>query len=136
MKAKLVVTHEADMSTMSEEMKVKVRFAKKDSSGKPVAIFPAGTEFEGEHALALCRNGQASPSDQECADALGLSESQMQALQVGYKMDTLGIHKPEDRDLYRAGVISGFDKNGNYKPGVNWDEYNKAKTAVAAGDEI
>jgi hypothetical protein len=136
MKAKLVITHEADMSTMSEEMKAKVRFAKNSAGGKPIAIFPAGTEFEGVHALALCRNGQAAPSDEECANALGLSPAQLDSLQVGYKMDTLGIHKPEDRDLYRAGVISGFDKDGNYKPGVNWDEYNKAKSAVESGDEI
>jgi len=136
MKAKLVITHEADMSTMSEELKSKVRFAKNGEAGKPIAIFPAGTEFEGDQALALCRNGQATPSDQECADALGLTEAQLNALQIGYKMDMLGIHKPEDRELYRAGVISGFDKNGRYKPGVNWDEYNKAKTAVAAEEEV
>lgn len=136
MKAKLVITHEADMSTMSEEMKAKVRFAKNGESGKPIAIFPAGTEFEGDHAITLCKNGQAAPSDQECADALGMSSEKLLSLQVGYKMDTLGIHKTEDRELYRAGVISGFDANGNYKPGVNWDEYNKAKVSIAGGDEI
>jgi len=131
MKAKLVIDHFADMSSMTEEQKKKVKFARTKPGGKPEAIYPAGTEFDGEQALALCRNGQAAPSDPECAEALGLSGAQLEALQVDYKMTSLGIHKKEDRELFRAGVISGFDKDGKYKPGANWAAYNEAKVVAS-----
>jgi hypothetical protein len=134
MKAKLITNHFADMSTMTEEQRAKVRFAKQQD-GKRVAIYPAGTEFEGDHALALCRNGQATPSDQECSEALGLSEAQLRDLQVNYQMDALGINKQEDRDLFRAGVIKGYSKGGAYIPGPNWNQYQEAKELVESSED-
>jgi hypothetical protein len=129
MKAKLLTQHFADMSTMTEDQKTKVRFAKM-TDGKSTAIYAAGTEFEGEHALALCRNGQAAPSDQECIDALEMTPQQLESIQINYRMDSLGINKPEDRDLYRAGVIAGYGKGGAYLPGPNWQAYQDAKNQV------
>lgn len=134
MKAKLVTTHFADMSTMTEDQKTKVRFAKMED-GKRVAIYPAGTEFEGDHAVTLCRNGQATPSDQECSESLGLSEEQLTDLQLNYKMDSLGINKAEDRELFRAGVIAGYGKGGTYLPGPNWAAYQEAKTQVETTED-
>ena len=131
MKAKLVTDHFADMSTMTEEQRTNVRFAKMED-GKRVAIYAKGTEFEGEHALALCRNGQAAPSDDECIQALGMSAEQLASLQINYRMDDLGIQKPEDRELFRAGVIAGYGKGGVYLPGPNWDAYQEAKSIVDA----
>lgn len=134
MKAKLVSNHFADMSTMTDEQRTKVRFAKMDQ-GKPVAIYPKGTEFEGEQALALCRNGQATPSDQECIDALGMTPEQLTDLQINYQMDALGINKKEDRDLFRAGVIAGYGKGGAYLPGPNWAAYQDAKEQVESSED-
>ena len=134
MKAKLLTTHFADMSTMTEEQRTKVRFAKQED-GKRVAIYPKGTEFEGDQALALCRNGQAAPYDQECTDALGMTADQLAALQINYQMDALGINKPEDRDLFRAGVIAGYSKGGAYIPGPNWSAYQDAKEQVEAAED-
>jgi hypothetical protein len=56
---------------------------------------------------------------------------------MNYKMSSLGINSPEDRALYRAGVIEGYDETLKYIPGPNWDAYQKAKEQVkTSGDDI
>ena len=125
MRSKLVLQQFADMSTLLPGDADKVKFIN-GHGGKAVAVFPAGTEFEGDMALFLCRTGQASPSDEECAKELGLSQAQIDSLQVEYRMDSLGINRKEDRELYRAGVIAGYDSDLNYLPGPNWEAYQEA----------
>lgn len=139
MKAKLNLDQFADVSKVTEENRSKLKFKPgKTSDGKPVSIayFPEGAIFENEMALQLCRTGQATPADDECAVALGLSTSDIQSLRVEYKMTNLGINKKEDRELYRAGVILGYDKNLNYIHGPNWDEYQAALQAVEDEEDI
>lgn len=125
MKSKLVLQQEADMATLFPGDADKIRFVK-SRSGKAIAVFPAGTEFDGDRALFLCKTGQASPSDEECAKELGLSQAQIDSLQMDYRMTDLGIHRKEDRELYRAGVITGYDSDLNYIPGPNWEAYQDA----------
>lgn len=96
----------------------------------PIAYLPAGTIFEGEQAVFMCRTGQCSPADDECAAASGKTPDQIAAQQVEYKMNTLGINRAEDRELYRAGVITGYDAQLKYIPGPNWDKYQAAKEAL------
>jgi len=50
-------------------------------------------------------------------------------------MDTLGINSEADRELYRAGVITGYDKELKPIPGPNWDAYQAAK-AESETEEI
>jgi len=126
MKAALVLDQFADVSQLTEEQQAKIAF-KPGHKGKLDAIFPAGTIFEGDDAVRMCKTGQAAPYDEECAKAVGLSSARLAALQVGYKMDTLGINRKEDRELYRAGIILGYDDKLNYIPGPNWDKYQLAK---------
>ena len=126
MKAKLALQQYADVSALTETLQGKLQWI--TEGGNRVAVFPAGTEFEGTQAIRLCRTGQASPSDDECANAVGMTETQLESLQLGYKMDTLGINSKEDRELYRAGVILGYSKDKEYIPGPNWDAYHEAKT--------
>lgn len=125
MKCKLVLDQFCDLSKVTEANRSKVKFIP-GRGGKAVAIFPAGTEFEGDMAIGLCRTGQASPSDDECAKELGLSAAQIESLQLEYRMDSLGINRKEDRELYRAGVITGYDKDLNYIHGPNWEAYQAA----------
>jgi hypothetical protein len=60
---------------------------------------------------------------------LNLNATQIAVLQVDYQMNNLGINSPDDRELFRAGVILGYDGKSQYKPGPNWDAYQAAKTA-------
>ncbi len=96
----------------------------------PIAYLPVGTVFEGDQAVFMCRTGQCSPADDECAKASGKTPDQIAAQQVEYKMNTLGINRAEDRELYRAGVITGYDADLKYIHGPNWDKYQKAKEAL------
>ena len=131
MKSKLRLDQFADLSTLPDHLRGKIKFKPGVTpGGKTVAVayFPAGTEFEGPQALALCRTGQAQPADDECATALNMTDAQRLSMQVEYDMDNKGINKPEDRTLYRAGVILGYDEKLNYIHGPNWEAYQAALT--------
>ena len=134
MKAKLVLDQFADVSALTDEQRTQIVF-KPGYRGRLDAVFPAGTEFSGEDALRLCKTGQAAPSDDECSKKLGWTAAQLAAAQTSYKMDTLGINRKEDRELYMAGVIAGYDEKLNYIPGQNWNAYNKAKTEAASSED-
>jgi hypothetical protein len=127
MKSKLVLDQWANPKGLSDDMRAQLAF--KEGSTGPVPYFPKGTIYTGPEALFRCKTGQAEPADDECAEALGLSPEKQKALQTEYLMDSLGI-RDEDRELFRAGVIEGYVKNGGeveYKRGANWDAYQKAK---------
>ena len=139
MKAKFNLDQFANASTCTEAQRELLAFVPgRDRYGKPasIAIFPAGAIAEGAWALSLCRTGQASPADDECAKALGLSAHEIASLQVDYEMTNKGINDKDDRELYRAGVIEGYVKHGEkieYKHGPKWDEY---QAAIAAAEDI
>lgn len=127
MKSKLSLDQDADASQLTA-LHPLVSW-RKEKNGFLSAYFPKGSEFTGAQALFLCRTGQATPADDECANALGMSPSQIEVLQLDYQMNNLGINSTEDRALFRAGVITGYDSKLNYKPGPNWDAYQAAKLA-------
>jgi len=139
MKAKFNLDQFANVNTCTEAQRALLTFVPgRDRFGKPasIAIFPQGAIAEGEWAIALCRTGQASPADDECAKVLGLSAHEIASLQIEYRMDSQGINNKGDRELYRAGVIEGYQKIGEkieYKRGPKWDEY---QAAIAAAEDI
>lgn len=114
---------------------IKYRFGK-DTAGKtvPIAYIEAGTIIEGEQAVFMCKTGQCSPADDECAAAVGMTPDQIAAQQVEYKMNSLGINNDADRELYRAGVIMGYDKDLKPIPGPNWEAYQAAKAETEDED--
>ncbi len=134
MMASLVLDQFADLTCCPPALADQVEF-RTNKQGQSEAVFPRGMIFHGEHAVALCRTGQATPADDECAAAVGLTKDRLLALQVGYRMDTLGIHSQEHRALYRAGVILGYDENKRLIPGPKWEAYQAAKQKREAGDE-
>lgn len=136
MMAKLCMDQFADMTTITPELMPLVSFMP-DKRGRPTAIFAKGCVFTGEQAVALCLRGQATPADEECAAAVGLSPERLKWLQVGYEMDSKGVHSEGDRALYRGGVILGYDEHtGKQIPGPNWEKYQDAKRKRSeAGDE-
>lgn len=121
MKAKLVLDQGCNPETAPEYLREQIKF-RTAAGGNQVAYYPKGTEFDGVQAVALCKTGQAAPSDKECADALGLSDAELERLQKNYEMESKGIISKEDKALFLAGVIAGF-KDGEYVPGPRWAEY-------------
>ena len=138
MKARLHLQQFCDISKVTPELQPLVEWVPgKNSSGQSVSVpvYPAGTVFDGPIALQLCRTGQAGPADEECAAALNLTQQEIDVLRVEYEMNALGINSKGDRDLYRAGVILGYNADLSYKPGPKWDEYHAAKAKIE-GEEI
>tara|TARA_R110000822_G_scaffold216828_1_gene351383 strand:- start:2003 stop:2410 length:408 start_codon:yes stop_codon:yes gene_type:complete len=135
MKAALVLDQFADTSLLTDEQRTQIKF-KPMGKGKFNAVFPAGTIFEGDDAIRMCKTGQAAPYDEECAKEVGMSEAKLKSLQLEYKMNTLGINNKNDRELYRAGVILGYDSKLEYLPGPNWNAYQDAKKETASEDDI
>lgn len=133
MKAILVLDQFCNPENVPEYLVPSIAF-KPGHKGKLDAYFPEGTVFEGEQAAMMCKTGQCRPLDEECAIAAGLSKEQLAKAQMEYKMNTLGINRKEDRALYAAGVITGYDKELNYIKGPNWDKYQAAKADVLDED--
>lgn len=133
MQAALVLDQWADPASVPQYLTPSIKW--KLINGKREAYFPAGTIYEGDHAILICNTGQGRPIDEECAKAVGKTELQLQDSQLEYKMDSLGIHDKGDRELYRAGVILGYDENQQHIPGPNWDAYNAAKSEVMDKEE-
>ena len=126
MKAALVLEQFVDVDSVPEYQRQSIQF-RPDKKGKPEAFFAVGTVYEGEHAIRICQTGQGKPLDDKCAEAVGMSVDQLQSAQVEYKMNALGINRKEDRELFKAGVILGYDDKLNYIHGPNWDKYQAAK---------
>ena len=137
MKSRLVLDQYCNPANVTEAMRPKMLFKPHPKTKQPEAYFPAGTEFEGEQAVFLCRTGQAEPSDDECGDAINATPAERERAQRNYVMNTLGINRKEDRELYEAGVIVGYDpkKDMAYIPGPNWDAYQAAMAESEAIDD-
>ncbi len=134
MKCRLLLDQHADVDTISEEdrPKLKLWFVKKDTpSGVklvPVPYFPAGTEFEHD-VLGFIARGQAEPSDQEAINGCNLTPDELKKRQHAYRRISAGI-SPDDYTLFDNGIILGYNLDGTYKPGPNWAEYQKAAKAI------
>lgn len=129
----------ADPRTASESQKSLFVFLPvKSRNGKPRAFpyYTVGTVMEGEDAVWACRVGIATPCDDECVAATGLTKDQLKQRQESYEMTSKGIHSPEDRELYRAGVILGYNKDSSYIHGPNWDAYQEALQAAEDESDI
>ena len=124
MKARLVLEQFINPKNAAAYLQdsIKYRFGK-DTNGNtvPIAYIEAGTIIEGDQAVFMCKTGQCSPADDECAAAVGMTSDQIAVQQVEYKMNSLGINNSADRELYRAGVIKGYDKDLKPIPGPNWE---------------
>lgn len=143
MKCRFIVDVDADISGVpeSEKPKLKWRTSKNYVTGepRPEPYFPAGTEYEHPGAAGLCDWGMAVPADAECeAAAKPMSPEQRADLELNYKAAALGIHDKKDVDLFKAGVIAGYESvEGQiaYKPGPNWAAYKAELDAEAKKDE-
>ena len=133
MLARLHLDQYCDITQVTAELQTLVSWVPgKNSAGQSVMIpvYKEGTIFSGAIALQLCKTGQAAPADDECAKAIGKTSQEIEVLRVEYQMNALGVNNKGDRDLFRAGVILGYNEDLTYKPGPKWDEYHEAKRAI------
>ncbi len=112
----------------SEKSKIRFRFAPvgSDPTPKPIPYFPANTEFEHPEAYKHCRTGTASPGDEECRVAANMTPEQLQAAQRLHRIAAAGI-LDSDIELFDLEVITGYEMNGEYKKGPNFDTYMTAR---------
>lgn len=134
MKSVLLNDEGADITTATDSQKKMIKNIGTDKT--PKHVYPKGTVFEGPQAIFLVKTGQAEPLDDECRKACGLDDAQRAVQQENYLMDLMGINKPEHRDMFRAGIILGFDSELNFIPGPNWDKFQEEKQKLAQEDEI
>lgn len=93
---------------------------------KPIPYFPAGTVYEMPDAWKHCQTGTAAPGDEDCRVAAGMTEADLKAAQRIQKIAAAGIVEA-DIELFDAGVITGYEMNGDYKPGPNYASYMAAQ---------
>ena len=134
MKAALLNDEDVTLSALPAGYQSKLSFR---PGNPPVPYFKKGTEFEGDHALFLVRNGQASPSDEECRVACGLTPDQLRKVGLTHAAALAGIVGDKDRTMFLAGAITGYgpgstEENPVYVKGPNWDAWQEAAGEVAA----
>lgn len=138
MRAVFLNDEEADLNTISAENFKLVEPRVRINRGVPEEfhVYPKGCEVSGAVALHIATSGQGHPLDDECVKASGLNPAQLRERQKDYEMTAKGINRPEDRILYKAGVIAGYDTDGEYIHGPNWDSYHEQMAkAKEASDE-
>ncbi len=81
-------------------------------------VAPAGTVIEDHNCYMLVRMGVAVPADDECTRAANMSEEQLTAAQKAYPRLEAGITQ-EDLAAYDAGLMTGYDNEGDWIPGPN-----------------
>lgn len=134
MKAILLNDEDVTLKELPESYQAKLSFR----PGKiPKPYFKKGTEFEGEHALFLVGNGQASPSDDECRVACGLTPGQLSKVSRTHAAALAGITGEKDMAMFMAGAITGYgpgttDETPVYLKGPNWDAWQEATRDVVA----
>lgn len=103
------------------------RYVGRDDRGRHITEqVPAGFEIEDPEAYLLVLQGAAEPGDDECALAAKQTPEERDAARLHYEMARKGI-APEDFDAYRAGAMIGYDPEGNWLPGPNFDAWQAAQ---------
>lgn len=84
-------------------------------------LFPAGEVIEHADAYRLVQIGCAEPADEECAARHGMTEAELAHARHAYVRTAKGIW-PDDYEAFDAGIMTGYDPEGNPVPGPNYVE--------------
>lgn len=84
-------------------------------------IIPKGTILELPEAYKFVQHGIADPADEECRVAAGLSDPEIVLAKMRQRRVAAGIH-PDDYDAYDQGIMVGYNPDGSFKPGPNYEE--------------
>lgn len=128
MKARLLTEKEIHAESASPEL-----LAQCERRGDHV-FAPPGTIIDHRDAFWIVKMGQAEPADDECAVKVGMSAEQFASAQHAARRLAAGITQ-QDYPLFDAGYISGYDAEGNFKPGPNWDQYQATVKVAEETDE-
>jgi hypothetical protein len=101
--------------------RIEIRMETRNRYQRAVPYFRAGMVFEHPQAYLQVQNGVAIPADEACAERAGMTVEQMEKAQHAQRRLMAGI-MPEDFSLYDAGIVTGYDGDGNFKPGENWEQ--------------
>lgn len=85
---------------------------------------PAGAVCSDKDAHMLVKMGIADPADDECAAMCAQTDDERAATLHAAARLSAGI-APEDFELFDKGYISGYYKDGSFKPGPNFDHMPK-----------
>ena len=114
------VSPSADLSEAEQSQTVE-RIVWRNGADTPATFFKLGAILERSDSFMLVRLGIAEPADEECRLAASMTTAQRQQAQHASRRLAAGIH-PEDFPLYDAGIIVGYNPDGTYKPGPNFDQ--------------
>lgn len=114
------VSPSADLSEAEKSQTVE-RIVWRNGADTPVTFFKLGAILDRPDSYMLVRLGIAEPADEECRLAASMTTAQRQQAQHASKRLAAGIH-PEDFGLFDAGIILGYNSDGTYKPGPNFDQ--------------
>ena len=94
--------------------------------GQRLGRLPAGTIIDHPEAWKLVKMGVAIPADDECEKRAGMNAAQLAAAQVAQEKTRAGI-APEDYEAFEQGLMVGYEPDGSWKPGLNYEEYAQAE---------
>lgn len=82
---------------------------------------PAGTIIDHWQAFRLVQQGCAEPYDDDCRERAGMTPEKFAAARRAYDFLEKGIAR-EDWEAYERGEMTGYDLDGNWIPGPNYQE--------------
>ena len=94
---------------------------------------PVGTIIDHPDAYRLVRHGCAEPADEECEWAANMSSEALAKAQAAYPKIAAGI-MPEDREAWDLGFMRGYNPDGTWVPGPNYDEFQEEEWRLRAKD--
>ncbi len=96
-------------------------------------IIPAGTILDLPEAYKFVQHGIADPADEECRAAAGMSDPEIVLAKMRQRRTSAGIAM-EDYDVFDKGIMVGYNPDGTFKPGPNFEaaewEQRKADSSL------
>lgn len=95
------------------------------SSRRPGEWDLPGEIIEHPKCWMMVMMGCAVPADDQCEDrcnAAGLTSEAFERAKYAYERQERGI-APEDWPAYDAGAMTGYDEDGEWIPGPNYDSW-------------
>jgi hypothetical protein len=125
MKAKIIVddleVSPSAVLTEDEQLQTVDRVVWRNGADTAVTFWERGAILDRPDCFMLVQMGKADAADDECKLAVSMTSAQLAQAQHAARRLAAGIH-PEDFGLYDAGIIVGYNGDGTYKPGPNFDQ--------------
>jgi hypothetical protein len=94
---------------------------------------PVGTVIEHPDAYRLVRHGCAEPADEECEQAADMTPEALAKAQAAYPKIAAGII-PEDREAWDLGYMRGYNADGSWIPGPQFEEMQEEEWRQRANE--